>query len=65
MQAREHFHKAEHRRFGVFFGVMALSVLLGRRQAIFTTIFTGIFGCLLVSYEILFEYLLMSLICGF
>ena len=43
---------------------MALSVLLGRRQAIFTTIFTGIFGCLLVSYEVLFEYLLLSLICG-
>ncbi len=43
---------------------MALSVLLGRRQAIFTTIFTGIFGCLLVNYDILFEYLLLSLLCG-
>ncbi len=43
---------------------MAISVLLGRRQALFTTIFAGIFGCLLVEADLLFEYLLASLLCG-
>lgn len=43
---------------------MALSVLLGRRQAIFAVIFSAIFGCLLIDRDLLFEYLLAGFISG-
>ncbi len=43
---------------------MALSVLLGRRQAIFATIFAGIFGCLLVDQSMVYDFLLGSLLAG-
>ena len=43
---------------------MALSVLLGRRQAVFATIFGGIFGCLLVEQTMLYDFLLGSLLAG-
>ena len=43
---------------------MALSVLLGRRQAIFATIFGAIFGCLLMEQAMLFHFLVGSLLSG-
>jgi putative nucleotidyltransferase with HDIG domain len=43
---------------------MALSVLLGRRQAVFATIFGGIFGCLIVEETMLYDFLLGSLLAG-
>lgn len=43
---------------------MALSVLLGRRQAVFATIFSAIFGCLIVEQALLFDFLLGSLMAG-
>lgn len=43
---------------------MALSVLLGRRQAVFATIFGGIFGCLMVDQSMVYDFLLGSLLAG-
>ncbi|MEM7396056.1 MAG: HDIG domain-containing metalloprotein, partial [Verrucomicrobiota bacterium] len=43
---------------------MALSVLMGRRLAIFAAVFTSLLGCLLVVETLLFDYLLGALLCG-
>ncbi len=43
---------------------MALSVLLGRRQAFFALGFTTLLGCLTVHRTIVFDYLLISLLTG-
>lgn len=43
---------------------MALSILLGRRQALFGTTFAAIFGCLIVDQTIVYDFLLGSLLAG-
>ena len=46
------------------FAPMTMSVLLGRRQAMFVTVLASILGCLLVSKQILFPFFLSCLVGG-